>query len=224
MVLGRSSAPVAASLITAVGSQAFAVPTGIDWQLFSFQVAGLYDPFTTVSVAISPQTGAQRVVLDGAAVPKGSAVPVFVGDHVLKAGDSVRVRASAGGRAVVYASYDAVAAAQAGLRREMVPITSTSETDIATVPAGKRWRVLGLQASGLQPPESLLTLHLHTAGAGGGDRVMLSGARVPDARAVPLMTGGWVFEPGDRLTAELDAAPAGTQGVNVYLSVDEQDA
>lgn len=223
MTLGRYPAEVGASQLTVDAATVMTVPAGTSWQLFSMQLTGLYAPFTTVSVGIQPSVGALRTILDRAAIPHGWSVPVFVGDHMLAAGDKVRAQASAAARAVMFASYDAVSASASGLRRFMSALTDTTKTVIATVPAGKRWRVIGLQASGLHAPESAVTLEVTATPPGATSPVayeMLSEGRVPDARVVPLMTGGWVLEAGDVVAATL--ARAGS--VVVYMSVDESDA
>ena len=194
------------------------VPAGQTLQLFSMQLSGLFAPYSTCTVEVRPTSGSPVRLLDAAAVPGGSAVPVMVGDHALVGGDQIRATASGVGRVTFLATGDLVSAASSSLARHTTVLASNAQATVATVPAGKRWRVLGLQASGLSAPESQITVHLRTSG---DDYEMLRAAVIPDARAVPLMAGSWVMEPGDQITAQLAAAE---QRVNVYLTIDETDA
>lgn len=223
MTLARQIRPIGTAALSVSGSEVFAVGAGETWQLFSLQVTGLYAPFGTVSMAIVPATGTARTLLDRAAIRAGVAVPVMIGDHALMSGDSIRMQASGTDRATVIAAYDSVAASGSTLKRFMVPVTSTSG-DVATVPANRRWRVLGLQATGLHAPNVTLTLTAHPAGGSAVD--LLRAARIDDARVLPLMTGSWVLEAGDRLSAALaaDAELGSNAGAVIYMTVDEEDA
>ena len=199
--------------ITAADTAALTVPATRVWRFTGTQITGKHSPHATVTAKVAPSgvvLADAFTVLDAVPVREGYSIPMVSGVHVLVAGDVVYLSANGDDRATFFASYDETLLAAGDLGRVIVAAPA-AEAVIATVPAGKRWRIIGFQASGLYAGGSELTVKI---GVSGTDYTLADGLFVSDAQVEPLLVGNMVLEAGDTIQASAD----GANRVNIWMS------
>ena len=200
------------------GNVGTAVPAGRTRRLLSVSAIGRRNPWATLRLLLTPSGGTKATLVKNAAIPDGRWVSLFAGDHVLAPGDQLSAQAAGANRVTLAVSYDEETGT--GLRR-FVATPGNAYADVATVPSGKEWRVLGVQFTGLYNPEALVSLEHRTAANIGA--VILDEARVPDATVVPGIAPPMAMTAGERLRARVHGGPAGGGRVTLLISVDESD-